>query len=411
MMSTLRIAWRNLGRNKRRTALMLLAISVAQISVLLMDGLMNGAADMMVDALTGPVFGHAQIHDPRWREEQAPDLVIDRLNERLDRLRATAGVEAAYARIYSPALVAREVDGHAVMIVGLDVEREANRGGMLQGLPASMQPSGRNVLVGAGLAREMNIAVGDELAIIGQAADGSMANDLLEVAGILRTPMDLVNSKGIVMPLAAAQDTFAMPDRAHEIAIRGVESPEQAGVLAERVAGLPDFEGLEVLPWRELAPVVAQSLDLIGVYGYITLLIVFLAAAAGIMNTMLMATFERRRELGMLLSLGTTPGRLVRIILIEAILLGVAGVAIGTLIGVAIVAWQSKVGISLLLGSSDEAAEMAAFGLNFADKLFPYLEWGNVLPGFLGVIVVSVLAALWPAIHMARLEPMEALRG
>ena len=110
---TTRIAWRNLGRNKRRTALMLGAIAVAQMSVLMMDGLMNGWMDKTVDALTGPLTGHVQVHAPSWRDERAPDLTIDDLEANLRSVRALDGVSAAYARIYAPALVAREIDGQA----------------------------------------------------------------------------------------------------------------------------------------------------------------------------------------------------------------------------------------------------------------------------------------------------------
>ncbi|MDH5492311.1 MAG: hypothetical protein OEY14_10190, partial [Myxococcales bacterium] len=130
--STTRIAWRNLGRNRRRTALMLVAIAVAQIAVLLMDGLMNGWIDETLDALTGPLLGHVQVHDPDWREERAPDLVIEDVRERLATLRALPEVQEAYARIYAPALVAREIDGHAVVVVGVDVPLEAAQGGLLQ---------------------------------------------------------------------------------------------------------------------------------------------------------------------------------------------------------------------------------------------------------------------------------------
>ncbi|MDQ3033987.1 MAG: ABC transporter permease [Myxococcota bacterium] len=408
--STLRIAWRNLGRSRRRTALALAAIAIAQTAVLLMNGLLNGRGEWMIEAMTGPMMGHAQVHAPAWREEQAPDLVIDRLEERLAAIRGTEGVAQAFARLYAPALAAREVDGHAVIVIGIDPERESGAGGLLEGLPADIRPHDRSVLVGAVLAREAGIEVGDELAVLGQGADGSLANDLVTVAGILRTPVDLINRSGIVMPLAAAQDTFAMPDMAHEITIRGTGSGDDAPALVARLGALEDLDGLEVLPWRELAPELSGMIAMTGIVGLIALLIVFVAAAAGVANTMLMATFERRRELGMLLSLGTTPMRLVRMILAEAVMLGLLGVLAGSVAGGAIVLWQGHVGIPLLMGSAS-ASEMAVFGLNFSGSFYPYLRAADYVPGFVGVTIVSVLAALWPAIFTARLEPMEAMRS
>lgn len=191
----------------------------------------------------GPMLGHVQVHAPEWRDEQAPDLAIDRLEERLAAVRAVPGVERAYPRLFAPALVAREVDGHAAMVVGVDPALETAPGGMLQGVSTALRPRERVVLVGAGLARELEIEVGDELAVLGTAADGSMANDLVTVGGILSTPIDLVNRLGVVMPLETAQDTFAMPDMAHEITIRGGGSSDEAPALAALVAA--ELEGLE----------------------------------------------------------------------------------------------------------------------------------------------------------------------
>ena len=410
--STFRLAWRNLGRNLRRTALALAAIAIAQTAVLAMDGLMNGWVDTMQESLTGPLMGHAQIHAHERREERAPDLVIEDLEETLANVRATEGVVDAYARIYAPALAARDIDGHAVMIVGIEIAAEAETGGLLQGLPPEGQPEDHGVLIGSILARDAGISVGDEIALLGAAADGSMANDLVTVTGILQTPMDLVNRMGIVMPIGTAQEIFAMPDQAHEINVRG-RGIEHADALAATLLQVEGVEELEVKTWRELAPELSQFLDIADIYGLVVLLVVFLAAAAGIANTLLMATFERRRELGMLLSLGTTPGRLVRIVLLEAVMLGLLGVAIGSIFGTAIVLYQGSIGIdpTALGSSSDESTNMAMYGLDFSTKIFPYLRAQDIVPGFIGIIFVSVMAAVWPAWVTARLEPMEAMRG
>ena len=407
--STTRIAWRSLGRNWRRTALALTAIAVAQTAVLLVDGLMNGMADSTAAALTGPMVGHVQAHAPEWRAEQAPDLVIDSLDDRLARIRATDGVRQALPRLYAPVLVAREIDGHAAMVVGLDPARESEPGGLLEGLPREARPRERQVLIGAALAREMHVELGDELAVLGQGADGSMANDLVTVSGFLQTPVDLVNRLGVVMPLEAAQETFAMPDMAHEITIHGRGTLDAAPALAARIARA--HPELEVLPWRELAPEASAILDITGYYGIAVLFIVFLAAAVGVANTMLMATFERRRELGMLLSLGTTPGRLIRMIVTEAVILGLVGVAIGSVLGALLVFWQGQVGIDMMASESGASPGVAMYGINFATALYPYLEAADFVPGFVGIVVVSTLAALMPAVHTARLEPMEAMRS
>lgn len=411
MTSTLRIAWRNLGRNTRRTLLALSAIAVAQLAVLAVEGLMNGMTVSIMSSLTGPMVGHAQIHAPGWREEQSPDLTIDRLEERLAAVRATEGVAAALPRIYAPALVAREVDGRAALIVGLDVARESEAGGLLESLPVEGRPHDRTALVGAELARAAGIHVGDELAVVGQGADGSMANDLLIVGGILSTPVEMVNRMGVVVPIETAQEIFVMEDMATEITLFGTGSIEDAGPLAARVARSPEVEDLETLPWNELNPELAGIRDITGLYGIVVMFVVFIAAAAGVANTMLMATYERRRELGMMLSVGVGPGRLVTMIVLEALMLGILGVIVGSALGLALVTYQGHVGIELADMGSAGSENISFYGLTFMGALHPFLEPSDVVPGFVGVIVVSVLAALGPAIGTSRLEPMEAMRS
>ncbi len=408
--STIRMAWRNLGRNVRRTALTLGAIAVAQASVLLLDGMMNGFLESTFDSLTGPLVGHVQVHAPDWREERAPDLAIDHVEERLAAIRAVPGVEAAFPRAYAPALAARGVDGQAVLVLGVDLAAESREGGLLSGVDPAAIEDEAGALVGEGLAREAGIEVGDELALLGQAADGSMANDLVRVTGILSTAMDAVNRGGIVMSLARVQEIFMLPNMAHEITVRGTD-PEAAPALARTIASLDGFDELETLPWRELAPEIARSLDTVGVFTFIVLVVVFLAAAAGVANTMLMATFERRRELGMLLSLGTSPARLVALVLTEAVLLGLAGVTAGSIVAAGLVLYFSRAGIDVMLGGGAESSNIAMFGVGVDPNVYPFLTASDLVPGVVGIVIVSILAALAPAIGTARLEPMEAMRS
>lgn len=408
--STLRIALRNLGRSRRRTALTLAAIALAQVGVLTMNGFLNGRSTWTVDTVTGPLVGHVQVHAEGWREEQAPDLVIEDVESVLAAIVASEGVASAHARLYAPALAAHEVDGYAAMVIGVDPIAEGSEGGLLEGLAPEARPHDRSVLVGRSLARQNGIEVGDELALLGQGADGSMANDLVTVIGILDSPVEVVDGAGIVMALEAAQEIFVMPGMAHEITIRSAGAGDTAGPLSERLRALPELAGYEVLPWRELAPELAASVDQSESIGLVVLFVVFLAAAAGVSNTMLMATFERRRELGVLLSLGTTPGRLVRMILVEAVALGLLGVLVGSILGALVVLAMGHAGISMAPGS-DASASVAVYGVTLNGVLRPYLDAADYVPGVIGVSLVSVLAAVWPAALTARLEPMEAMRS
>ena len=409
-MSTLRIARRNLGRNMRRTAIALGAITLAQGAVLLIDGLLGGYSDAMIDAVTGPMIGHVQIHAPKWREDRDLEHAIDHVESSLHAVRAVHGVKQASARLYAPALVALGEQGYVGMVLGLDPEQERGANGILGEEDAAKKLSGRETLVGAGLAREMGVKLGDELAIVGQGADGSIANDLVRVVGVIKSPVEVVQNSGLILPLATAQDLFVMPDQAHEITVHGQDA-SGAEVLAQRIAALPAFTHMDVKSWRQLAPELIALLELNQGFTWIILLLVFVAAAAGVANTMLMATFERNHELGMLLALGCTPPRIVAMITLEALFLGLLGVALGTLLGTAANWMLALHGIDLASLGGKQALENLTFGgMNNALRIVPRTSATAVFGGIFAVTLTALLSSLWPALHAARLQPVEAMR-
>jgi ABC-type lipoprotein release transport system permease subunit len=406
--STFRLAWRNLWRNRRRTLLALVAIGLSQALVLLYDGVLRGYGDWMVDVITGPMLGHAQVHAEGWRKTRALDRSFPS-EPALRALRALPGVESAHARIYGPALGAVGEEGFALVVVGVDAAAELGPHGLLSGAKG-LAPSGKRVLVGRPFAEANGLTVGSELAIVGQGADGSLANDLYVVGGIVPTPVDLVNRMGVLMALDEAQGLLAMPGEAHELVLRGHDVSE-AATLAAAAAALPELRGLEVLDWTRLSPDLYQVIQMLGVAWTFILLLVFVAAAAGVTNTMLMSTFERMHELGMLLALGATPGRLIRIIVVEALALGLVGVLAGSALGGLIVGLTHESGVNLAQLTGGGPTELSFMGIVWSLTFHPTLTAFDFATSILGVAAVSLLAALWPAARVARLQPTAALRA
>jgi ABC-type lipoprotein release transport system permease subunit len=194
-MTTWRIAWRNLWRNRRRTGLALAAIGLSVTLVLLYNGMLRGYGDWLVATISGPMLGHVQVHDPDWRDTRAMERTIRDVGAKLDAIRRQPGVTGADARVYAPVLAAVGVDGFAVFVMGLDLQAEAAPNRLLA--DTTLPPPGQ-VLVGRELATQMEVAPGDRLAIVGQGADGSLANDLFTVADVVTTSVDFVNRKAVV---------------------------------------------------------------------------------------------------------------------------------------------------------------------------------------------------------------------
>jgi len=403
------IGWRNLGRNPRRTALAWGAIAIAQIAMVWMACFMKGYTSTLFDTFTGPAVGHLQVHAPRWREDGDMGRTIRDARAVAAAIAGVEGVALVSPRVYGPVLATRGTLGHVAQVSGVDLRLETREGGLLAGLGAGASLRAGEAVLGEGLARELGAKPGNTIAVMGTAADGGVASGLVRVKAVVRTPVDQVNHAGIVLGLAAAQELFAMPDRVHEFVVRcrdAARIPAVAGVLRAH----PSVRGLEVLTWRELAPQIASLLTISDTITMVILVLLFVSTVAGVANTMLMATFERSHELGMLLALGVTRGRLVRMLVIEALVLGFAGALIGSAIGMALV-WPGMVhGIDLAAITGGAKGGFDIGGMSVG-KLYLIPDGRGLWVGVVAVMATSVIAAILPARRIARLNPAEILRS
>lgn len=416
--STLRIAWRNMGRNRKRSILALTAIALGQLTLVFVNCMMAGMYENMLQTITGPLVGHVQIHHQGWREEQAVDLFLDSRTRILAGLERLPDVRRVQPRIYGPVLAASgetgrgPVDAEMGMAIGVDVDMETRAGGILESLPAGERPGSGRVVVGRILARRLGLQPGMKIALVGQDANQFPASDLFTVSAVVRSMTDVVNRMGIVMSLEDAGRFLAMPDQAHEIVVHGVDL-NKAAALALQIRQLPELRDAEVRDWREAVPELVSLIDMKDWMDIFFVLILFVAAAAGIANTMTMSTFERTHEFGMLLAIGSRPARIVKMVFLESVMLGLLGVAIGSLLGTMLTLITSHTGINYaaLTALRGEDIEFTFKGLNISYLIFPKFELRHVLFGFGAVTVTSVLAAVWPALWVCRLQPMEALRS
>lgn len=406
--STVRIAWRNLWRSRRRTLLALLAVAVGQAALLATQGIMRGYGDNIQRAVTGPMIGHIQVHAEGYREKRAMDLSLASVADKLAGISEAPKVSSAAPRLYAGALMAPQRDAYVATVLGVDVERESRPFGMLSQCEQRLESG--EVFIGYRLARRSGAKAGDEIALVGNAADGSLANDLFVVREVLRSPVDVVNQSGVVMRIEHARDFFVMPDGAHEIVVRTDTLDDVDEALAS-LRSMPALAGLEIAPWDELVPEFKLIIEMCDKAGWFVLGLLLLAAAAGIANTLMMATYERMHEFGMLLALGCRPRRIVRLILVEAVFLGLLGAAIGTAIGGAFIAATQGSGIDMASWGGEAVEDLAYMGLRMPLEIVPRIEWFDPAMGFVAVVIVALVAAAWPALVAARLDPMEAMRS
>lgn len=402
-----RLAWRNLWRHRRRTLITASAISFGVAMCMATVALQAGVFQRLFSALVERQIGHAQIHDPRFPKQRALQDTIEGGQALLEELRKLPDVATATPRVYGQALLGAREEAIGAQLIGVEPESERALTrldeALVDGRYLEPEASG-GALLGVGVAKRLNVGVGDEIVVVTQAADGSLGNELYFVRGVYETGAVSLDRGGVFLHREDLARLLVLDDEIHEIALLA-PSREDIPALLEEVAPFTESEGLLLRDWKELSPSAAELIGLQNVALFIVVGIVFGVAALGILNTMLMSVFERTRELGVLLALGLTPARVLGLIVVETILLALLGIIIGGVLGGLLDLWLVTRGIDLGGSSS-----FSSFGVTFEQRMKGAFVLRDVLGIFASVLVIAALSALWPALRAARLPPVIAMR-
>lgn len=411
-----RIGWRNLGRNRRRTMLTAAGLAVGYMAVVLLAGLMGGLVAEMIENGTGLVSGQIQLH----AEDYLPDHTIyETLGGRdgidVDRVLAGIdehpGVRAATPRVYGGGLVSSGEATTAATLMGIEPRLEAQVTRLLSTLTRGRapEPGAHEILIGVEMARQLEVEPGSEIVMVAPAADGSLGNDLYTVTGVFESGLPELDGTFALVPIATLQATLALdPSRIHEIAVSVGDpwaAPDVSAALADLVSST--VPGAELQAWTEYSPELLDYARLSNSAYWVVMVIVFGMAIFGVANTMLMGTFERRREFAVLMALGTTPPSIISIVLAEALSLAIISLAAGAVLVVPILVWwhNAPPDLSWLYGDFTFAGALVRPVLRVE---YPP-QWGVL--GGIALFVTAVLAALYPAARAARIAPADALAG
>jgi putative ABC transport system permease protein len=412
-----RIGWRNLGRNRRRSLITALGLAFGYFAVVFLVGWADGLKAEMIESGTGLLSGQLQIHSLDYRPERSLYETIGGndgvdVEELVATVAADPVVSAATPRVYAGGLVSSGNATSAGMLMGIDAKREVGVSRILSGLLSGRAPAdnAKELLVGDEMARQLGVEVGDEVVVVAPAADGSMGNDLFRVTGIFHSGMANVDSSYTLVALGPLQELLALDSsRVHEIAAATMRdpwlAPQAADRLRERFDSM-DFP-VEVEPWTRLRPEMLDYVRLLESWYFIVIVIVFAVAVFGVANTMLMATFERRREFAVMLALGTTPRQIVTIIVAEAIAMGALSLLLGAIVTFPTIAWLHHVEIDLsfiygdftMLGALMRPTLRVEYNVSAA-------AWSAV-----ALLLTALVAALYPAARAARIPPADTLSG
>ena len=401
------LASRNVMRNRRRSVITVLSIAVGLAALTFLWGFVDGMNRQMVNNTTRYFAADLQLHLKGYHDDPSLDRAIETGARLLDQVTADPSVVAATLRLETTVLASRADRSRGIMAFGVDTAGEARVTDLFKAIVDGRGFNGTGdsgVLIGEGMAEALALRAGDELVLVGQAFDGSVASARVPVRGVFRTKIDDLDGYVAVMPMAAMREFLSAPDAATAVAVRlrdrgAMGAAEQS--LSARAGG-----AYEVIGWPVLLPMVAISIRFHEVMGFVVLTIFFVMVAAGVANPVLMAVLERTREFGIMLALGTTQSMLFRLVVAEALLLGAAGLLLGNIVGVGTTAAFGRAGIDL---GAFEAGLRAMPGL--ADVIYPVVRADRSLVISLLVLLIALVMALYPAFRAATLEPVAAIRG
>jgi ABC-type lipoprotein release transport system permease subunit len=411
-----KIGWRNLGRNRRRTLITMAGLAFGYLAVVLLVGWMEGLTAEMIESATSTLTGQLQIHDIDYRpERKIYDTIGGRDGADVDALvrevASDPAVEAAAPRVYAGGLVSSGDATVAGLLMGVDPELEPGVSKILRAIVEGRPPAvGTNdIVIGSGMARQLASRIGDEVILVVPAADGSMGNDLYYVSGIFHSGLTELDASYAMLAIGTLQTLMVLdPGRVHEIAA-SVSDPWMAPEAADRIASrlaVSELE-IEIEPWTRLRPEMMDYAQLAQAWNGIIIFIIFAIAIFGVANTMLMATYERRREFAVMLALGTTPFSIVRSVLAEALSLGAISLVLGAAITFPLMAWFYNAPPDLSWAYGDYTFFGALIRPHLRVELNPEMwAWTG-----LALLITAVVAALYPAARAARVPPADTLSG
>jgi putative ABC transport system permease protein len=397
----LKMAWRNLWRVPRRTVITLAALSLGVTGLTVLGSYRESTFSQLLNTITTQLVGNLQVHGRGYQESpqlvtviREPQLVEASLEQVLPGVRSEQ-------RVIGAALAGANDSSSGVIVMGL-------QGGASTTLLTIRQGRGlgtvaaKHVVLGTDLAAQLDAKVGGELILLGQSADGSVANDRYTVVGIGDTGTAEMNATGVFLHLADAQEFFGLGDAVHVMLLHLPTEDEDVSAQLSAVRGALDLKSLEALSWNELLPELRKTMD--GKRGGQRAMdfVVFLLVALGALNVMTMSTFERTREFGVMLSVGTRPSGIIKLIVWEALLQGLIGLGLGVVFSLVII--KALGTVDLGMGGGD------MLGVRMPQFVTVKLQWSAVLSSGLTSIATMVVAGLLPAWRASRLEPAVAVR-
>jgi ABC-type lipoprotein release transport system permease subunit len=404
----LRLAWRNVWRHRRRTIIIVLAMAGGLSLMMWYDGLIDGFDQAIYGNAVKVLGGNIQVHAAGYRAKAAATPLLPLADDQAV-VKAALGnsqVVAATRRINTGGLASSREGAFAVGITGIEPEKEASVYLAGQHVSAGRYLTADDadaVFIGKGLADAMGVTIGDRITLTGRSAHKQMRQRTMTVVGIYDLGMSDLEKRTVYISLAEAQTLYDLTGKSTEVAIVLEQIGREPGVINALKPGLPGYE-IESFQanYPELESAITTKTGVMNIFSVVILMM----AAIGILNLLLMAVYERTREIGVLGALGLKPRQITLLFILEGTMIGLVGVAVGIVLGLMINGVLMRVGLdfSAYSGATSYMALMTG-------RIYPSWGVGSLVPRAMTVAIIAALAAVIPAREAAHREPAEALHA
>lgn len=397
------LAWRNLWRNHRRTLIMIAATTVAVWAMIFMTSLMRGMVNDMIRDGVESLPGHVQAHHPDFRDDPSINNVISVPDSTLMQQLATSGIDNWSTRIKVPAVITSERATRGVTLFGVDPDLDRDitfvAGNIADGRYLESADD-RGIVVGRKLLERLETDLGKRVVLMSQDPRNEIADRGFRIVGVFSAKLEMQEESLVFAGKDTVRTMLGIGDFVTEIAVQGSDY-RNVGPLVSQVSAVVG-EDTEVLPWTELNSYLGTMLSVMDGFVIVWTVVIFLALSFGLVNTLVMAVFERVREIGLMLALGMRPRAILAQVIVESMLLLAIGLAFGTLF-----AWMTIAPLQDGIDLSGVGQGLEMFGAS--SVLYPELTLHDVVLSNVVVLGLGFFASLSPAIRASRYEPIEAI--
>lgn len=399
------ISWRNIWRHPARSGVLLGAIIAGMWAGILVSGLTNGMMDQRFNNLIEESMTHVQVHHPEFAVEREPDMYIRESDELIDFLRNLEELQSFTARTLSSGMIQSPQTTAGVEIKGIRVDWEKATTTFHENMTEGeyLDTDTRNALImGEALVEKLDMEIGNRVVLTFQTADGEMTSAAFNITGLFRSASSQFDEQQVFVRSSDLSELIAGQTVYHEFAMI-LNDEDSSDVVASKIND--QFPDVKAETWYEISPELRYIADFGNSMTFYVMLVIMLALAFGILNTMLMAIFERMRELGMLMAVGMSKGRVFMMIMLESIMLTCTGAITGMLLAYLSIQWLGNTGIDMAALGGESLSE---FG--YDTVVYPVITSADFMSIAILVVATVLISAVYPSYKALKIKPADVVR-